>query len=105
MQTLRDIIQRSWELLGQLQIVDIIDIVIVAYAIYKLLVLTRETRANQVLKGFGVILIAFQISRWLDLTALVWIFEYIINNIAIVMVVLFQPETAQGAGAIGQRRQ
>ena len=83
LQTLRDIIQRSWELLGQLQMVDIIDIVIVAYAIYKLLVLTRETRANQVLKGFGVILIAFQISRWLSLTALVWIFEYIINKITV----------------------
>ncbi|MFR1758524.1 MAG: diadenylate cyclase, partial [Christensenellaceae bacterium] len=102
MQTLRDIIQRSWELLGQLQIVDIIDIIIVAYAIYKLLVLTRETRANQVLKGFGVILIAFQISRWLSLTALVWIFEYIINNIAIVMVVLFQPELRKALEQLGR---
>ena len=102
MQTLRDIIQRSWELLGQLQIVDIIDRIIVAYAIYKLLVLTRETRANQVLKGFGVILIAFQISRWLSLTALVWIFEYIINNIAIVMVVLFQPELRKALEQLGR---
>jgi diadenylate cyclase len=102
LQSLREMIQVGWDLLGQLQISDFIDIVIVAFAIYKLLMLTRETRASQVLMGFGVILIASQISRWLNLTALVWIFEYIINNIAIVMVVLFQPELRKALEQLGK---
>ena len=102
MQSLREMIQVGWDLLGQLQISDFIDIIIVAFAIYKLLMLTRETRASQVLMGFGVILIASQISRWLNLTALVWIFEYIINNIAIVMVVLFQPELRKALEQLGK---
>jgi diadenylate cyclase len=92
----------GWDLIGQLQIVDFIDIIIVSFAIYKILTLTRETRANQVLKGFGFILIASQVSRWLNLTALVWIFDYIINNIAIVMVVLFQPELRRALEQLGR---
>lgn len=102
MQSLQDLIQVGWDLIGQLQIVDFIDIIIVSFAIYKILTLTRETRANQVLKGFGFILIASQVSRWLNLTALVWIFDYIINNIAIVMVVLFQPELRRALEQLGR---
>ena len=102
MQMLSNLFRQTWELLGQLQIVDIVDIIIVSVAIYKLIMLTKETRANQVLKGLALVLVASQISQWLNLTALIWIFEYIINNIAIVMVVLFQPELRKALEQMGR---
>jgi len=102
LQMLSNLLRQTWELLGQLQIVDIVDIIIVSVAIYKLIMLTKETRANQVLKGLALVLVASQVSQWLNLTALVWIFEYIINNIAIVMVVLFQPELRKALEQMGR---
>ena len=102
LQMLSNLFRQTWELLGQLQIVDIVDIIIVSVAIYKLIMLTKETRANQVLKGLALVLVASQISQWLNLTALIWIFEYIINNIAIVMVVLFQPELRKALEQMGR---
>ena len=102
MQMMGNLLQQTFELLGQLQIVDIVDIIIVSIAIYKLIMLTKETRANQVLKGLALVLVASQISQWLNLTALIWIFEYIINNIAIVMVVLFQPELRKALEQMGR---
>jgi diadenylate cyclase len=74
LQMMGNLLQQTFELLGQLQIVEIVDIIIVSIAIYKLIMLTKETRANQVLKGLALVLVASQISQWLNLTALIWIF-------------------------------
>lgn len=43
--------------LSQIRIMDLIDILIIAVIIYKLIVLTKETRAYQVLKGMGILFI------------------------------------------------
>ncbi len=102
MQTIKNLFQYGWDLLTQLKIVDYIDMVIVAYLIYQLLKMTRETRANQVLKGMGFVLIALQLSRWLQLTAINWILEYILTNIAVVTVVLFQPELRKAFEKLGR---
>ena len=42
--------------LSQIRILDLIDIIVIAIIIYKLIVLTKETRAYQVLKGMGILL-------------------------------------------------
>ena len=87
----------------RLTINDIIDIVIVAFMIYNLLMLTRETRANQVLKGVGIILVAYWISDFFKLQAFKWIMTYIMDAGAVVLVVLFQPELRRALEKIGRR--
>ena len=83
---------------------DIIDIIIVTVIIYQLLKLTRLTRAFQVLKGFGLIIMASLISDWLQLNALSWVFNYILSSGAIVLVILFQPELRRTLEKIGRGR-
>ena len=56
-------------------IVHIMDISIVAFVLYKLLLLIRETRAEQVLKGLAVLLIATQLSELLQLNTVHWILK------------------------------
>ncbi len=89
---------------SQISIVDILDIVIVTILIYQLLKLTSQTRAYQVLKGFGLIIIAAQLSTWFQLTAMSWVFNYIIEAGAIVLVILFQPELRRTLEKIGRGR-
>lgn len=101
-QSLQSMLHLLAEWFSQLELVDFIDIGIVSLAIYKLIILTKETRASQVLKGLGLLLIASMISRWLGLNALVWIFDYVITNIALVLVVLFQPELRRALEKLGR---
>ena len=87
----------------RLTINDVIDIVIVAIMLYNLLLLTRETRANQVLKGVGIIVVAYWVSELLKLQAFHWIMGYIMEAGAVVLVVLFQPELRRALEKIGRK--
>jgi diadenylate cyclase len=62
----------------------------------------RETRAQQVVKGFGMLIVAAQVSRWLKLSAMFWLLDYFINAGAIVLVILFQPELRQALERVGR---
>jgi len=87
----------------RLTINDVIDIIIVAVVMYNVLILTRETRANQVMKGVGIVIVAYWISAVFELQAFQWIMSYIMDAGAIVLVVLFQPEIRRALEKIGRR--
>ena len=81
-----------WNIFNRPQLKDIIDILIVAVLIYQLIMLTRETRASDVMKGFVVLIITCLLSAFMGLTALTWVLNLILSNGVIVLVILFQPE-------------
>ena len=80
-----------WNVFNRPTIADVLDIFIVAYLIYKLLMLTKETRASAVLKGLVMLIAASWISDLLGLTALSWVLQNVVANGAVVLVILFQP--------------
>jgi len=73
-------------------IINIIDIIIVAYVIYCLLLLIRGTRAVQLIKGFFILLVAAFVSKWLGLETIQWILNQIWAVIFVALAVIFQPE-------------
>jgi diadenylate cyclase len=99
LQTTLDFFKATW---AQFTFVDAVDILIVTVVIYQLLKLTRETRAQQVVKGFGVLIVAAQICSLLHLTAISWLLNFVVNAGAIVLVILFQPELRQALERIGR---
>ena len=97
-----------WNVFNRPNIADVLDIFIVAYLIYKLLMLTKETRASAVLKGLVMLIAASWTSDLLGLTALSWVLQNVVANGAVVLVILFQPELRKaleqiGRGAIRER--
>ncbi len=103
MQTLWDQIQSVvWNMFNRPAVTDFIDILIVAFLLYELLILTRETRASAVLKGLVMLLLASWVSDLLGLTALNWVLKNIVNNGAVVLVILFQPELRKALEQIGR---
>ena len=82
---------------------NILDVLVVAMAIYYIIKLVRQTRANSVLKGLAVILVLTWVSDLLELSATNWILRQLINTGVIVLVVLFQPELRRGLEQIGRR--
>ena len=83
-------------------ILNAIDILIVAFVLYRLLLLIRGTRAVQLLKGVIVILVATGISNVLHLTALNWLLNKIITIGLFAIPVVFQPELRRALEQIGR---
>ena len=91
-----------WNVFNRPQVTDIIDILIVAFLLYQLLMLTRQTRASAVLKGLLLLILASWISDLLGLTALNWVLLNVVNNGTVVLVILFQPELRKALEQIGR---
>jgi len=101
MGTLRNMV---WNLTHRIRITDLIDIIIVAVIIYELLLLTRHTRGSALLKGLFLLLIIALLSSLLGLVSLNWLLTAILQNGAIVLVVLFQPELRKALERMGRSR-
>ena len=91
-----------WNVLHRPGIADIADILVVAVIVYKVLMLTRDTRGSAVLKGLVLLLVLVGISNLVGLTALNWLLMAVINNGPIVLVILFQPEIRKALEQIGR---
>jgi len=86
------------------RIIDLIDIIIVAVIFYKLLMLIRETRAEQLIKGLIVLLAVFNISKFLQLHMIQYILENTFTVGIFAILVVFQPELRRGLEYIGRTR-
>jgi diadenylate cyclase len=82
----------------------IIDISIVSFVVYKLVKLVRETRAWQLIKGILVIVVAARLSEILGFRTISFILRLTIEYMAIILVVLFQPEFRRGLEQLGRSR-
>ena len=93
-----------WNLTHRLGIIDLIDILIVAVIIYELLLLTRHTRGSALLKGLFLLLVIMLLSNLVGLKSLNWLLLAILQNGALVLVILFQPEFRKALERMGRSR-
>ena len=87
-----------------IRIRDIIDILIVAYAIYKGIKLLRETRAAQLVKGILVLVVALQLSSFLNLYMVNYILANTMQVGLIAILVMFQPELRRALEKMGRSK-
>ena len=83
---------------------DIIDMSIVAFVFYKLFMLIRETRAEQLIKGLLVLLIATKVSEWSRLYVTNWILKNTMTLGMIALLIVFQPELRRALEYIGRSK-
>lgn len=91
-----------WNIIHRPTWIDYLDIAIIAFLIYQLVTITRQTRAIQVLKGLAVIIVASYLSEIIGLTTLNWVLRSILNNGVIALMILFQPELRKALEQIGR---
>jgi diadenylate cyclase len=85
---------------------DVIDVAIVTFAVYKILGFLRETRAEQLIKGLLILLIATFLSGpgLLTLNTLNWILRGAMQFGVIALVIVFQPELRRGLEYVGRSK-
>ena len=94
----------GWNLTHRLGVIDVIDILIVAVIIYELLLLTRHTRGSALLKGLLILFVVMVLSNLIGLTSLNWLILAVLQNGALVLVILFQPELRKALERMGRSR-
>jgi uncharacterized protein (TIGR00159 family) len=83
-------------------LVTAIDLILVYYLIYRALLTIRGTRAAQMVVGIVLVGAAFYAAQRLELTALSWILDNVINYFIIIVIVVFQADIRRALGRIGQ---
>ena len=90
-------------ILMSIKITDIVDILIVAFLLYKLLEFIKETRAQQLFRGILLIVLTFVVSEVFNLSLLNWLLTSLTTVGLIAIVILFQPEIRRALEQIGRR--
>lgn len=81
---------------------DLLDIAIVAFLVYKLIGLVRETRAGQLVKGVLAILALYGTAKIFEFRMLENIIQFILTYGVFALLVLFQPELRKVLEQVGQ---
>ncbi len=89
-------------LLWRRYLVNILDILIVAYITYKLFMLLKGTRAIQVLRGIFILILATFVARALHFQTVSWILKGVWVAGVIAIVIVFQPELRSVLAQIGK---
>ena len=89
-------------MIGSFRWQDLLDILIVAFIIYRIVLLIKGTRAIQLIVGLIIIFAAFFFARKLELFTLGWILNNFVASVILVVVVLFQNEIRHVLLALGR---
>jgi len=79
----------------------VLDIVVVAFVVYSLIKLVRDSRAEQLMKGILLLVVAYFFSTMLNLQALKYLLSILFDNALILVVVVFQPEIRRALEKVG----
>ena len=85
-------------------ITDVIDILIVAFVVYKILEFIKETRAEQLVKGLIVLIAVTFTSEVCHFYTLNWILRSTLALGVIALVIVFQPELRRGLEYVGRSK-
>ena len=87
------------------KLVDLLDIIIVAFVIYQLLGFINRTRAGQLARGALVVMVIYLIATTLNMRMVTWIMDALFQVGLLTLVVLFQPEIRRALEQMGQTDQ
>ncbi|MBN2831403.1 MAG: diadenylate cyclase CdaA [Candidatus Omnitrophica bacterium] len=81
----------------------ILEITILWFIIYQIMLFFEGTRAIQVVRGIAIILVSFFIFQRLGLTRLDWLFKNFFATSVIAVLIIFHPEIRSGLARLGRR--
>lgn len=95
-----------WEWMASIamnfQFKDAVDIIIVAFLIYGVVKLVRETRAGQLVKGLFLLVVLFIISSYFNLVMVSRVLAYFFQFAFVAILIVFQPEIRKALEQVGR---
>jgi diadenylate cyclase len=84
--------------------IDVLDILLVAFIIYWVLLFIRGTRAVQMLFGMLILMVMYVLAKKGGMVTFQWLVGNFLENLLVVLVVIFHTEIRRGLAKIGQWR-
>jgi diadenylate cyclase len=81
---------------------DVMDVAIVAFIVYRILLLIKGTRAMQMLTGLGILGIGFFLSSRFELYTTHWLLSYFFDYLILIVIVLFQDDMRRAITLVGK---
>ncbi len=89
---------------ASMRISDIVDILLMAYIIYKAIGFMRESRAGQLAKGLIILFLIYFLANWWNLTTMKWLLSRIVNYVIVAIAIIFQPELRRILERVGHTK-
>ncbi|MCI9418998.1 MAG: TIGR00159 family protein [Eubacterium sp.] len=93
----------AWLSMPSINIIDIIEILVIAFAVYHIVIWVKDTRAWVLLKGIIVLCFIWLVAAILDMNVLLWIFQNVMVIGITAIVVVFQPEFRNALEQLGRK--
>ncbi len=82
---------------------DLFDILLVAFVIYGAIRLIRETRAKQLVKGFGLLFLVYILVSLFNMQVSKYLISFIFTDLLVILVVIFTPEIRHALERVGRQ--
>ncbi len=87
----------------KIQVIDIVEILIIAVLLYFFMVWIQRTRAYTLLKGILIVLLFVILAALFHMTAILWITQRLTSVALIAIVIIFQPELRKALESLGNK--
>lgn len=103
--SITDLIDKCLKTLDSLQIrkTDVVEVIILAFLLYQVLVWIKRTRAWSLLKGFVVLLIFIFLAWAFQLNTIFWLVQNVFSLGITALIIVFQPELRRALEQLGQQ--
>ncbi len=100
---IKELSEISLSRMSGLRWTDIVEIIILAFVLYYVLVWIKNTKAWSVLKGFFVIVAFILIAAYFEMNTIIWIVQNTFGVVATAVVVILQPELRKAIDELGRK--
>ncbi len=103
MQQIQEFMDTYFRRMPDIRWTDIVEIIILSFVVYSILVWVKNTKAWSLLKGVIVIAIFWLIAAIFDMETILWIAENMVNIASIAIIVILQPELRKAMEELGRK--
>ena len=89
--------------LPKMNVIDVLEIVIIAFVLYHIILWVRKTRAWTLLKGIALLLLCYLMAYFLNISVILWLFNRTFAIGITALAVVFQPELRKALEELGRK--
>lgn len=94
----------DWLYVPKITLTDIMEIIVLSYIVYNVILWFKNTRAWTLLKGILVVVILMSVAYVFRMNTLMWLFKNTINVGILAVIILFQPEIRRALEELGRKK-
>ncbi len=93
----------SFESIPAMELTDYVEILIIAFLVYEVMLWIKDTRAWSLMRGIVVIIVFVLLAYLLQMTTILWLVRNGLNVLLMAVLIIFQPELRRALDFLGRK--